>query len=160
MQLELYENFAILAYARANPIFYENHSIILLGWRENNSMLHKPIGKTAVAAVLALSLLGTAPHIGQVQAAPAISVKLDDVALTFDAAPRIDKGVTYVPFRTVGEALGIQITWNSKTQTVKAIGEVKGQTTEVLLQVGSSSATVNGKKVKLAAPLSSGKAAF
>ena len=85
------------------------------------------------------------PHVSQVHAEPAISVKLDDVTLTFDTAPRVDKGVTYVPFRTVGEALGIQITWNSKTQTVKAIGEVKGQTTEVLLQVGSSSATVNGK---------------
>ena len=71
------------------------------------------------------------PHVSQVHAEPAISVKLDDVTLTFDTAPRVDKGVTYVPFRTVGEALGIQITWNSKTQTVKAIGEVKGQTTEV-----------------------------
>ncbi|WP_339218124.1 stalk domain-containing protein [Paenibacillus sp. FSL W7-1332] len=115
-------------------------------------MLHKQIGKTAVAAVLALSLLGTTPHVSQVHAEPAISVKLDDVTLTFDAAPRVDKGVTYVPFRTVGEALGIQITWNSKTQTVRAIGSVKGQSTEVLLQVGSTNATVNGKKVKLAAP--------
>lgn len=109
-------------------------------------MLHKQIGKTAVAAVLALSLLGTTPHVSQVHAEPAISVKLDDVTLTFDAAPRVDKGVTYVPFRTVGEALGIQITWNSKTQTVRAIGSVKGQSTEVLLQVGSTNATVNGKK--------------
>ncbi|MHA7584049.1 stalk domain-containing protein [Paenibacillus vandeheii] len=115
-------------------------------------MLHTRIGKTAAATILALSLLGTTPNLHDAYAAPAISVMLDDVPLKFDAEPRIDKGVTYVPFRTVGEALGISITWNSKTQTVKANGNVKGQATEVLLQVGSTTATVNGEKVKLAAP--------
>ncbi|MDK8191079.1 stalk domain-containing protein [Paenibacillus sp. UMB7766-LJ446] len=115
-------------------------------------MLHTRIGKTAAATILALSLLGTTPSLHDAYAAPAISVMLDDVPLKFDAEPRIDKGVTYVPFRTVGEALGISITWNSKTQTVKANGNVKGQATEVLLQVGSTTATVNGEKVKLAAP--------
>jgi hypothetical protein len=115
-------------------------------------MLHTRIGKTAAATILAISLLGTTANLNDAYAAPAISVLLDDVPLKFDADPRIDKGVTYVPFRTVGEALGINITWNSKAQTVKAIGKVKGQTTEVLLQVGSTTATVNGQKVKLAAP--------
>ncbi|WP_416296678.1 stalk domain-containing protein [Paenibacillus illinoisensis] len=114
-------------------------------------MARKHIGKTIAATLIGLSLLGTTVNIGDVHAAPDISVKLDNVALQFDAAPRVDKGVTYVPFRTVGEALGIQITWNSKTQTVKALGSVKGQATEVLLQVGSTTATVNGNKVKLAA---------
>lgn len=115
-------------------------------------MLHTRIGKTAAATILAISLLGTTANLNDAYAAPAISVLLDDVPLKFDATPLIDKGVTYVPFRTVGEALGISITWNSKAQTVKAIGKVKGQATEVLLQVGSTTATVNGEKVKLAAP--------
>ncbi|PWW38606.1 stalk domain-containing protein [Paenibacillus pabuli] len=115
-------------------------------------MLHTRIGKTAAATILAISLLGTTANLNDAYAAPAISVLLDDVPMKFDAAPLIDKGVTYVPFRTVGEALGISITWNSKAQTVKAIGKVKGQATEVLLQVGSTTATVNGEKVKLAAP--------
>ncbi|WP_315795824.1 stalk domain-containing protein [Paenibacillus sp. BIC5C1] len=115
-------------------------------------MLHTRIGKTAAATILAISLLGTTANLNDAYAAPVISVLLDDVPLKFDADPRIDKGVTYVPFRTVGEALGINITWNSKAQTVKAIGKVKGQATEVLLQVGSTIATVNGEKVKLAAP--------
>ncbi|MEY8745478.1 stalk domain-containing protein [Bacillales bacterium AN1005] len=114
-------------------------------------MIYKKIMKTTAATVLAFSLLGTLPNLSNISAAPAITVKLDNIALKFDAAPRIEKGVTYVPFRTVGESLGIGIEWNSKTQTVKAVGKVKGQTTEVLLQVGSSTATVNGKKVKLAA---------
>ncbi|WP_339301336.1 stalk domain-containing protein [Paenibacillus sp. FSL R5-0623] len=114
-------------------------------------MLIKRVGKIATVTVIALSILGSTPNIGGAYAAPAISVHLDDVPLKFDAAPRVDKGVTYVPFRTVGEALGIDITWNSKSQTVKATNTVKGQTTEVLLQVGSTTATVNGKKVTLAA---------
>ncbi|MEK4111390.1 hypothetical protein ABIC86_001055 [Paenibacillus sp. DS2363] len=114
-------------------------------------MLIKRVGNIAAVTVIALSILGSTPNIGGAYAAPAISVQLDDVPLIFDAAPRIDRGVTYVPFRTVGEALGIDITWNSKSQTVKATNTVKGQTTEVLLQVGSTTATVNGKKVTLAA---------
>ncbi|MCW3789973.1 stalk domain-containing protein [Paenibacillus sp. LS1] len=117
-------------------------------------MFIKRVGKIAAVTVLGLSVLGSTPNIAGVYAAPAISVLLDDVPLKFDAAPRIDKGVTYVPFRTVGEALGIDITWNSKSQTVKATNNVIGQTTEVLLQVGSTTATVNGKKVILpAAPV-------
>ncbi|WP_413409030.1 stalk domain-containing protein [Paenibacillus amylolyticus] len=114
-------------------------------------MFIKRVGKIAAVTVITLSVLGSTPNIGGAYAAPAISVHLDDVPLKFDAAPRIDRGVTYVPFRTVGEALGIDITWNSKSQTVKATNTVKGQTTEVLLQVGSTTATVNGKKVTLAA---------
>ncbi|MDQ0720621.1 hypothetical protein QF049_001882 [Paenibacillus sp. W4I10] len=115
-------------------------------------MFIKRVGKIAAVTVITLSVLGNTPNIGGAYAAPAITVQLDDVPLTFDAAPRMDKGVTYVPFRTVGEALGIDITWNSKTQTVKATNAVKGQTTEVVLTVGSTTATVNGKNVKLPAP--------
>ncbi|PRA07348.1 MULTISPECIES: stalk domain-containing protein [unclassified Paenibacillus] len=114
-------------------------------------MFIKRVGKIAAVTVIALSILGSTPNIGGAYAAPAISVHLDDVPLKFDAAPRVDKGVTYVPFRTVGQALGINITWNSKSQTVRATNTVKGQTTEVLLQIGSTTATVNGKKVTLAA---------
>ncbi|WP_017688592.1 hypothetical protein [Paenibacillus sp. PAMC 26794] len=69
-------------------------------------MFIKPVGKIATGTVIALSVIGSTPNIGGAYAAPAISVQLDDVPLKFDAAPRIDKGVTYVPFRTVGEAQG------------------------------------------------------
>lgn len=109
------------------------------------------VGRNALAVIVALSLFGAAPGVSHVQAVPGISVLLDDVALQFDAAPRIEKGVTYVPFRTVGQALGIEIAWNGKTQTVQAVGSVKGETVEVVLRVGSTTATVNGKQAKLAA---------
>lgn len=117
-------------------------------------MLYRRAGKIAAASILALSLLGTTSSFSDVHADSGITVMLDNVPLQFDAAPRIEKGVTYVPFRSIGEALGIQIAWDSKAQTVKAVGLVNGQTTEVLLQIGSSTATVNGNTVKLtAAPL-------
>lgn len=110
-------------------------------------------GKIAAAAVMALSMMSSLPaaQTSSLYAAPAISVQLDHVPLKFDAEPRIDQGVTYVPFRTVGEALGIDISWNSKTQTVTAVHTSMGKTTKVTLQVGSTTATVNGAKVKLAA---------
>nr|WP_145402403.1 stalk domain-containing protein [Paenibacillus xylanexedens] len=116
-------------------------------------MLMQRTGKIAVTALLTLSMMGSIPatHADKLLAAPAISVQLDQVPLKFDAAPRIDHGVTYVPFRTVGEALGIDINWNSKTQTVTAVNTSKGKTTKVVLQVGSKTATVNGTKVQLAA---------
>jgi hypothetical protein len=111
-------------------------------------------GKSAAAALLALSIIGAAPFTGHAQAASNMTVLLDHVPLTFDAAPRVDKGVTFVPFRAIGEALGIQVTWDNKTQIVKAVGMKNGEPTEVILQVGNLSATVNGTKVKLpAAPV-------
>lgn len=114
-------------------------------------MLYRRVGKIAAASILALSLLGTTSSFSDVHADSGITVMLDNVPLQFDAAPRIERGVTYVPFRSIGEALGIQIAWDSKAQTVKAVGLVNGQTTEVLLQIGSSTATVNGNTVKLTA---------
>lgn len=112
------------------------------------------MGKLAAASLLSLSLLGTAADHHAANAAPAINVLLDDVPLKFDAAPRIEKGVTYVPFRAVGEALGINIKWNSKTQTVQAVKTVTDTSTEVLLKVGSTTAVVNKQNVKLpAAPI-------
>ncbi|MNW39631.1 putative sporulation-specific glycosylase YdhD [compost metagenome] len=117
-------------------------------------MLYRRAGKIAVASLLALSMLATTPTFSDVHADSGITVMLDNVPLQFDAAPRIEQGVTYVPFRSIGEALGIQIAWDNKAQTVKAVGLVKGQTTEVLLKIGSNTATVNGNTVKLpAAPV-------
>lgn len=114
-------------------------------------MLYRRAGKIAAASLLALSMLGTTSTFSDVHADSGITIMLDNVPLQFDAAPRIEQGVTYVPFRSIGEALGIQIAWDSKAQTVKAVGLVNGQTTEVLLQIGSNTATVNGDSVKLSA---------
>ncbi|PZT54660.1 stalk domain-containing protein [Paenibacillus silvae] len=116
-------------------------------------MFMQRTGKIAVTALLTLSMMGSIPatHADKLLAAPAISVQLDQVPLKFDAAPRIDQGVTYVPFRTVGEALGIDINWNSKTQTVTAVNTSKGKKTKVVLQVAIKTATVNGTKVQLVA---------
>lgn len=63
-----------------------------------------------VALVVALSFVSFA------QAAP--QVILDGRTLTFDVPPTIENGRTLVPLRTIFEALGADVQWDSPTQTV------------------------------------------
>ncbi len=106
---------------------------------------------TSLAALLigctALSSVGTA-------AAPAkpVTVMLDDVVLKFgDAEPEITKDYTFVPFRALGEALGIEILWNHDTRTITAEQEVDGKKRTVVLQVDQTVAKVDDRSVKLPA---------
>ncbi|MFF2089650.1 stalk domain-containing protein [Paenibacillus sp. NPDC058174] len=108
-------------------------------------------GKTAVAAVLAAVVLqGSVPSQAATAAASA-TILLDDVPLAFDSPPIIEKGVTLVPFRTIGEALGIGVKWETSSNTVTAEGKKDGKAVTVKLQVGSKTAIVNGQKVNLPA---------
>lgn len=111
-------------------------------------------GTKAAAALLAVSILTTGVYAENVHAESQVTILLDDVPLAFDAAPTVTKGVTFVPFRTIGEALGIQVTWDNKAQTVKATGQRDGQSVTVVLKIGSLTANVNGAALKLpAAPM-------
>ncbi|WP_052947840.1 copper amine oxidase N-terminal domain-containing protein [Aneurinibacillus tyrosinisolvens] len=74
-----------------------------------------------------------------------IIVKLNGKNLSFDQKPVVVQGRTLVPLRTIFEALGIKIDWDGKTGTVKA-GKGKNKVT---VKIGSTTATVNGKAVKL-----------
>lgn len=58
------------------------------------------------------------------------------------------KGNVLVPLRGIFEALGATVKWEPSTQTITA---TRGSTT-VVLTIGSSTAYVNGKPVKLHAP--------
>ena len=71
----------------------------------------------------------------------AIGFFLDGQALTFDVAPQIINGSTMLPLRAVFEAFGADVVWNEAAQTVTA---KKGDTV-VVLTVGNTSPTVNGK---------------
>jgi hypothetical protein len=76
-----------------------------------------------------------------------IFVYLDGKELTFDVQPIIDKGRTFVPQRTIFEALGADVQWDEKTQTVVARkGDLK-----VTLVIGGK-ASINGKLAPLDAP--------
>jgi len=117
--------------------------------------LHQPWGKTGLAVLLAGSLLAGAAGVPAASAAGSVSIVLDGVPLPLDAAPRVDKGVTLVPFRTIAEALGIAVEWNAAAQTIRATGtDASGNKAEVLLRIGRKSAQVNGAAVPLdAAPV-------
>jgi N-acetylmuramoyl-L-alanine amidase len=77
-----------------------------------------------------------------------IVVYLDGVRLYFDVDPVIEDGRTLVPMRGIFEAIGADLSWDSETQTVVS---VMGTTT-VILQVGSTTSTVNGEAVTLDVP--------
>lgn len=116
----------------------------------------KQWGKQAAAAVLAASLLCPwASGAGRADAAATtVQIMLDDVPLAFDAEPLVDKGVTFVPFRAIGEALGIGLVWDGSARKVTATGTRDGKSVEVVLQVGNGTALVDGQNVKLpAAPI-------
>ena len=54
-------------------------------------------------------------------AAPEISVMLNGIKLEFDVLPQIIDNRTLVPMRTIFEALGCEITWNSEKQSILAV---------------------------------------
>lgn len=68
-------------------------------------------------------------------------VYLDGKKLSFEVEPIIENSRTLVPLRAIFEALGAKVEWDNDTRTVTAI---KGSTT-VVLPIGSTQPTVNGK---------------
>ncbi|RKP56827.1 copper amine oxidase [Cohnella endophytica] len=83
-----------------------------------------------------------------------IQVVLDDIPLNLGVKPVVKDNFTMVPFRSLAQALGIDVSWDSKTKSVRAKGSVNGANREVVLRLGQKVAEVDGKPVKLtAAPL-------
>ncbi|PZD94710.1 hypothetical protein DNH61_17320 [Paenibacillus sambharensis] len=105
------------------------------------------------AAVVALPVQAAVPQAAaaaaqSVSSKSDITVYVDGKKLAFSQAPVQKKGTTLVPMRPVFNALKAQVTWEQQTKTIIAS---KGRTT-VTLRVGSSTAVINGKSVKLSAP--------
>ena len=76
------------------------------------------------------------------------SVILNGSRLQFEVEPRIENGRTLVPLRAIFEAMGASVDWDENTRTVTAR---RGDTT-VVLAIGSTSPTVNGKVWQLDVP--------
>lgn len=81
-----------------------------------------------------------------VLAAP--TVNLDGRQLAFEVPPAIEDGRTLVPLRAIFEAMGATVSWDQATQTASA---VKDNTT-VVLKIGSTKPTINGKVKPLDVP--------
>ncbi len=79
-----------------------------------------------------------------------IAIEMDGQALLTDVPPVIHKGRTLVPFRTIAEALDLQVIWQAETQEVL----VEGPELTLNMQIGVEAAKKNGEIVRLdVAPL-------
>ncbi|HOV50326.1 MAG TPA: ABC transporter substrate-binding protein [Candidatus Cryosericum sp.] len=70
---------------------------------------------------------------------------LNGVQQKIDAAPEIVNGRTFVPIRLISETFGADVAWDNASRTVT----IKLGSTNVVLKVGSTTATVNGKSYTL-----------
>jgi|GEM_PF-5057772 len=76
---------------------------------------------------------------------PKTEVYVDGIRLFFDVPPQSVEGRTLVPLRTIFEALGLKVAWESETQRITGIKD--GLTIEVWLD--RREAFINGKAVVL-----------
>lgn len=72
-------------------------------------------------------------------------VFVDGKKISFDVNPVSIKGRTFVPFRTLAEGMGAEVSWNAAN---KAITMVKGSQ-QIDLTIGRTTAIVDGKEVTL-----------
>ena len=84
--------------------------------------------KRALAVACAAALLGTGTSALAAESVPAsapstgISVQLDGRNLSFpDAAPEARDGRTFLPVRTVFEAMGAEVSYSPAAQTITAV---------------------------------------
>lgn len=81
-------------------------------------------------------------------AAAATNLVVDGTQIAADVPPVVVSGRTLVPVRALFESLGASVGWDEPTQTATAS---KG-TTVVSVQIGSTTALVNGSEITLDVP--------
>jgi N-acetylmuramoyl-L-alanine amidase len=98
-----------------------------------------------VALVLStLMLIAAAPS----SASSWITVTLDGKNFSFDVPPQLINGRAMVPLRAIFEAMGVTAGWDGNAQMVTG---TKGDTV-VILTIGSTSPTINGRVVTIDQP--------
>lgn len=104
-------------------------------------------------SLFAATLSGAYPT--RAEAASSVQILLDGYPLSFSGEPLVVKGTTMVPFRSISEALGIEVTWNQAQKTITAINGAGDNSVQVVLTLNNQEAIVNNSSVKLAvAPIS------
>lgn len=91
------------------------------------------------AAVLTLTVGGMTA----VNASEEVFVTVNGEKIEFDVKPEIMDGRTMVPVRAIFEAVGAEVDWNDKTQTVT--GTKDG--TVVQMTIGSNKLLINGSTI-------------
>lgn len=102
--------------------------------------MRKKIGIIFVSLFLVLGLIAPAG------ATP--TVNLDGQQLSFEVPPIVENNRTLVPLRAIFESMGATVSWEPTTQTATAIKDG----TTVIIQVGSTSPTINGQVKPLDVP--------
>ncbi|MBC8138199.1 MAG: hypothetical protein H8F28_20155 [Fibrella sp.] len=74
-----------------------------------------------------------------------IQVAFDGERIAFDVAPHVEAGMPVAPFRQIFEHTGGRVSWSNQTKTMRATNSNR----EIVIGVGSKSATVNGAKVSM-----------
>lgn len=115
---------------------------------ENMLKIRMPLAVLVLVLLIVQAFLPITAAEANPNGADSIKVILDGQTLSFDVAPVNENGRVMVPMRAIFEALGAEIQWNGNTKTITA---TKGSTT-ILLTIGKTTATVNGKSVSLAVP--------
>ena len=112
--------------------------------------------KRALAVACAAALLGTGTSALAAESVPAsapstgISVQLDGRNLSFpDAAPEARDGRTFLPVRTVFEAMGAEVSYSPAAQTITAVRDG----TTVTMALGGTAATVERSGVTTHIPM-------
>lgn len=108
-------------------------------------MIWKGIGMKKLGPIL-MALMLFFPNISY--AVTGITIYIDGQSQSFAQPPIIKSGTTLVPLRGVFEKLGATVDWNGKTRTVTT---VKNSTT-IILKIGSTKPTVNGKVTSISIP--------
>lgn len=75
-------------------------------------------------------------------------IVIDGKTVFFDVRPQIEEGRLLVPLRGIFEMLGAEVVYEAPTRTIRATRDGD----EIVLQIGSSIATINGSTVMLEVP--------
>jgi hypothetical protein len=104
----------------------------------------KMIVSRVILCLVILSLMITGNIV--TAASNIISVVVDGKSVEFDVLPFIDSSSrTMVPIRMVSQEMGAHVDWNNEKQIVT----IKHNTKTILLKIGESKATMNGKGITL-----------
>lgn len=94
--------------------------------------MKKTISLLSAAAVLSAVILGTMN--GDIAVADSIKVVIENEQLLCSVDPYIENDRTYVPMRSIFEALGADVTWDSDTKTITS---TKPDGTLIIMTIGS-----------------------
>lgn len=88
---------------------------------------------SAITMMLLLFIGGLFPVPSSASSQPEITILIDGQIQSFDTAPEIIEGTTFVPMRGIFEALGADVKWNNARR--EAVAEKDGK--EIILKINS-----------------------